>query len=55
MSDKAYGRPKNDEKLRLSIMDNEQPFQYSPTDYIGNKFIGTWSRLINLQNSLFVE
>ena len=29
--------------------------QYAPTDYIGNKFLGTYSRLINLQNSLFVE
>ena len=55
MSQKAYGRPKNDEKLRLSIQDNEQTLSYAPTDYIGNKFIGTYSRLVNLQNSLFTE
>jgi Txe/YoeB family toxin of Txe-Axe toxin-antitoxin module len=29
--------------------------QYCPTDYTGNKFIGTWSKLINLQNMLFYE
>ena len=28
---------------------------YTPTDYTGNKFIGTYSRLVNLQNSLFRE
>lgn len=29
--------------------------QYSPTDYTGNKFIGTHSKLMNLQNMLFYE
>eukprot|EP00354_Favella_ehrenbergii_P009160 CAMPEP_0170466652 /NCGR_PEP_ID=MMETSP0123-20130129/10528_1 /TAXON_ID=182087 /ORGANISM="Favella ehrenbergii, Strain Fehren 1" /LENGTH=134 /DNA_ID=CAMNT_0010732827 /DNA_START=16 /DNA_END=420 /DNA_ORIENTATION=+ len=52
---KQYGRPDNKEKLRVFIQDSEQPMQYSPTDYTGNKFIGTYSRLINLQNSLFYE
>ena len=50
-----YGRPDNKEKLRLNIYDSEQPLMYTPTDYTGNKFIGTYSRLINLQNSLFYE
>ena len=48
MSQNSYGRPQNSEKLKLSIMDSEQPMQYAPTDYLGNKFIGTYSRLINL-------
>lgn len=29
--------------------------KYSPLDYTGNKFIGSISRLVNLQNSLFYE
>ena len=29
--------------------------QYSPTDYTGNKFIGTYSKLVGLQNMLNYE
>lgn len=29
--------------------------QYTPTDYTGNKFIGTYSKLVGLQNMLFYE
>lgn len=29
--------------------------QYSPTDYTGNKFIGTYSKLMGMQNMLFYE
>ena len=28
---------------------------YSPNDHTGNKFFGTWSKLLNLQNILFYE
>lgn len=52
---KAYGRPDNKEKLRLFIQDSENTMQYAPTDYTGNKFIGTYSKLVNLQNNLFYE
>ena len=52
---RQYGRPDNKEKLKLTIQDSEQPMQYTPTDYTGNKFIGTYSRLINLQNAIFYE
>ena len=55
MSAKGYGRPKNDEKLRMFMADSENTMQYSPTDYTGNKFIGTWSKLLGLQNMLFYE
>ena len=52
---RSYGRPNNQEKLRFFIQDSENTMQYAPTDYIGNKFLGTYSRLVNLQNSLFYE
>lgn len=29
--------------------------QYSPTDYTGNKFIGTYSKLINVPNMINYE
>ena len=28
---------------------------YTPQDYTGNKFFGTWNKMINMQNMLFVE
>ncbi|MFN9909232.1 MAG: hypothetical protein ACK56F_24455 [bacterium] len=28
---------------------------YSPNDMHGNKFFGTWSKLLNMQNTLFFE
>lgn len=28
---------------------------YSPNDHHGNKFLGSWNKLINLQNMLFWE
>ena len=55
MSNKEFGRPKNTEKLRFYIQDSENPMSYSPQDYNGNKFIGTWSKLTNLHNTLNFE
>ena len=52
---KSFGRPDNKEKLRFFIQDTENTMQYSPTDYTGNKFIGTYSKLIGLSNQLFYE
>ena len=28
---------------------------YSPTDYTGNKFVGTWSKLVDIPNMLHYE
>lgn len=28
---------------------------YSPNDHHGNKFFGSWNKLLNLQNNLFYE
>ena len=50
-----FGRLKNDEKLRFFIRDSENTLQYSPADYTGNKFFGTWSKVMTLQNMLFAE
>ena len=52
---KVYGRPDNKEKLRFFIQDSENTMQYSPVDYTGNKFIGTWSKLLDMQNMLLYE
>ena len=37
------------------MQDSENTMQFSPTDYTGNKFFGTWSKLVGLQNMLFYE
>ena len=44
----AYGRPDNKEKLRFFIQDSENTMQYAPTDYTGNKFFGTYSKLMGM-------
>ena len=36
-----FGRPKNDEKIRIHVRDSENTLQLSPIDYTGNKFFGT--------------
>ena len=55
MANKSFGRPDNKEKLRFFIQDDENTMSYSPTDYTGNKFIGTYSKLVDLPNMLFYE
>lgn len=48
-------RIKSDEKIKTYIRDSENTMTYSPNDYSGNKFFGTWSKLLNLQNLLMYE
>ena len=50
-----YGRADNQEKIETYIRDSENTVLYSPNDHTGNKFFGTWSKLLNLQNILFYE
>ena len=50
-----YGREENTEKIRTFIRDSEHTMTYSPNDHHGNKFFGTWSKLLNMQNMLFYE
>ena len=50
-----FGRPKNDKKLKLIINDDENPLTLAPGDYTGNKFFGTWSKMMNMQSILFQE
>ena len=50
-----YGRQDNTEKIRTYMRDTEHSMTYSPNDHHGNKFFGTWSKLLNLQNMLFYE
>ena len=51
----SYGRPDNTEKIKTYIRDNENTMMYSPNDHHGNKFLGTWNKILNLQNMLFYE
>ena len=51
----SYGRQENDQKIKTFIRDTEHSMTYSPEDYNGNKYLGTWSKLLNLQNNLFYE
>jgi len=37
------------------MQDSENTMSYSPHDYTGNKFLGTWSKLVGLQNMIFYE
>ena len=37
------------------MQDTENTMEYQPEDYTGNKFMGTWSKLYNMQNSIFYE
>lgn len=52
---KQFGRPDNKSKLEFYIQDSEQTMLYKPTDYTGNKFIGTYSKLIDIGNMIFYE
>ncbi len=51
----SYGREDNSQKIRTFIRDSEHTMTYSPNDHSGNKFFGSWSKLLNLQNQLFYE
>lgn len=50
-----FGRQKNDEKLRMFIRDSENTLQYAPSDYTGNKFFGSWNKVMNMQSLLHNE
>ena len=50
-----FNRPDNKEKLRFFMQDSENTMQYSPVDYTGNKFVGTYSKLVGLSNNMFYE
>ena len=39
----------------MYIRDSENPLMMTPTDYTGNKFFGTWSKAMTMQNNLFHE
>ena len=51
----SYGRQDNTEKIKTFIRDTEHTMTYSPNDHPGNRFFGTWSKLLNMQNMLFYE
>ena len=51
----SYGREDNTHKIKTFIRDTEHTMTYSPNDHSGNKFFGTWSKLLNMQNMLFYE
>ena len=48
-------RQDNTQKIRTFIRDTENTMTYSPNDHHGNKFFGSWSKLLNMQNMLFYE
>jgi len=45
-----YGREDNTQKIRTFIRDSEHSMTYSPNDHTGNKFFGSWSKFLTLQN-----
>jgi len=51
----SYGREDNTQKIKTFIRDSEHTMTYSPNDHSGNKFFGSWSKLLNLQNQLYYE
>ena len=48
-------RPDNSEKLKFYMRDSENSMLFSPIDHVGNKFFGTWNKVINLQSTLLYE
>jgi len=50
-----FGRPTNKEKLKVFIHDEENSMMYRPEDYHGNKFFGTWSKVLSIQKNLLFE
>ena len=55
MASKNFGRLRNDERMEFFIQDSENTMMYSPHDYTGNKYFGTFSKIVNLQNNLNYE
>ena len=55
MASKNFGRLRNDERMEFFIQDSENTMMYSPHDYTGNKYFGSLSKMVNLQNDLFYE
>jgi hypothetical protein len=51
----AIGRQDNTEKIKSYIRDSENTMTYSPQDHHGNKFFGSWNKLLNMQNMLLYE
>ena len=49
------GRLTNDEKLKFYIRDEENTMMWRPEDYTGNKFFGTWSKVLLLHKNLLFE
>lgn len=41
--------------MRTYIRDSENTMLYSPNDHHGNRFLGSWNKLLQLQNMLFWE
>lgn len=50
-----YGRPDNSEKLKTYVRDSENTMTLNLNDHTGNRFIGHWNKLINMQQFLFWE
>jgi len=48
-------RQDNTEKVTTYIRDSENSMLYSPNDTTGNRFMGTWNKLLNLQNMVYYE
>ena len=45
---KSHGRSTSDEKLKMSMQDDENTFMFKPLDMHLNKFWGTTSKLYTL-------
>ena len=49
---KLQGRQDNSQKLEFYLQDDENTMLYKPGDMANNKFFGTWSRILNMTESL---
>ena len=47
-----FGRPTSDKKIKVHINDEENTMLYSPADYTGNRWFGTWNKLIHMPVNL---
>ena len=54
-SNKQWGRQDNKEKIKMFIQDEEQSHLYSPEDATGNKWFGSYSKLLGVQDAMFYE
>ena len=49
------GREDNTHKVKTFLRDSENTMTYSPQNHHGNKFFGSWNKIMNMNNMLLWE